>query len=108
MTCALLAPELAEPIARAKHVIFVDASVESSRQVQFRELSPADSSQIMAHAADPRALLALARDVFGRAPGAWWLTIPADNLSIGEDLSPLTQRGYEIALELIRKKVMDR
>jgi len=108
LTCALLTPELAEPIARAKHVIFVDASVESSRQVQFRELSPADSSQIMAHAADPRALLALARDVFGRAPGAWWLTIPADNLSIGEDLSPLTQRGYEIALELIRKKVMDR
>lgn len=57
----------------------------------------------MAHAADPRTLLALARDVFGHCPEAWWLTIPAVNLGFGEDLSPAAQRGMEIAVADIRK-----
>jgi len=47
-------------------------------------------------------LLALARDVFGHAPQAWWLTIPAEELGIGEDFSPLTQRGFEQALKEIK------
>lgn len=87
LACDLLTPELADPVSRAGWVVFVDAAVDAPREVQLRPLRPADSSQIMAHAADPRTLLALARDVFGRAPEAWWLTIPIQNLAIGEDLS---------------------
>src|SRR5690349_8315478 len=77
----LLTPELAEPISQARRVVFVDASVEAGARLQLRPLSPGASSQIMAHAADPRTLLALARDVFGHAPPAWWLTIPIENLA---------------------------
>ena len=57
----------------------------------------------MAHAADPRTMLALARDVFGHCPEAWWLTIPAVKLGFGEELSPVARRGYETALEKIRR-----
>jgi hydrogenase maturation protease len=98
-----LSPEHADPISQAAKVIFVDASVESPREVQFRPLEPNDSCQLLAHAADPRTMLALARDVFGHAPSAWWLTIPAKNLEFGETLSPEAQRGCEQAVSLIRE-----
>ncbi len=103
LNCALLTPELADPISQARRVVFVDAAVDAPREVQLRELTPADSSQIMAHAADPATMLALARDVFGHAPEAWLLTIPVQDMGIGEDLSPLAQRGLAAAVEEIKK-----
>jgi len=104
LPCALLTPELAEPIARARVVIFVDAAVDAPRQVQLRKLHPADASGSLTHAPDPRTLLALARDLFGHAPEAWCLTIPIENLGLGEELSPLARRGFEIAVQKIKKR----
>ena len=103
LVCQQLSPEHADPISRADMVVFVDAAVDSPDKVQLRKLEPNDSSQLMAHAADPRTMLALARDVFGHAPQAWWLTIPAVNLDFCEELSPETQRGFEEALEKIQE-----
>src|SRR5664279_923389 len=68
LNCPLLTPELADPISQARVAVFVDAAVDASREVQLRKLEPAGSSQIMAHAASPATLLALARDVFGHSP----------------------------------------
>ena len=99
----LLMPELAEVVSQARVVIFVDAAVDAPREVQLRKLTPAESSQVMAHAANPATLLALARDVFGHAPEAWWLTIPVEDLGIGEEFSPLAQRGFEWAMQEVRK-----
>lgn len=103
LSCALLTPELAAALSGAKAVIFVDAAVDAPREVELRPLAPAESSQIMAHAADPRTMLALSRDVFGHAPKAWWLTIPVEDLAIGEGFSRLAQRGLEIAIGEIRR-----
>lgn len=102
LTCDLLTPELAEPVAVAETVVFVDAAVDAPRQVQLRPLVPAGSTQLMAHAADPRILLALARDVFGHAPRAWWLTIPVENIGIGEQLSPMAEQGLIVAIEKLK------
>lgn len=102
LSCGLLTPELAEPVSEARVVVFVDAAVDAPSEVRLRQIEPADSPQIMAHAADPRTVLALARDVFGRAPRAWWLTIAAQNLGIGDELSPLTQRGMLEAVGKLR------
>jgi hydrogenase maturation protease len=125
-----LSPEHAEPVARARRVVFVDAIVNAGGQwqvisdkkiwqatsgekschpapdtghVQWRKLEPGETSQLMAHAADPRTLLALARDVFGHAPEAWWLTIPAVKLGFGTDFSPETEAGFHTAIAEIRK-----
>jgi Ni,Fe-hydrogenase maturation factor len=130
LVCPMLTPELADPIARAGRVVFVDAIVNTGDQwrvtsdgktwqatsgeksghpsadtshVQWRKLEPGESSQLMAHAADPRTMLALARDVFGRAPQAWWLTIPAVKLDFDETLTPSAQRGLAEAVEKIRE-----
>ena len=99
----LLTPELADPVSQARVVVFVDAAVDAPREVQMRKLAPAGTSQIIAHSASPPTLLALARDVFGHAPEAWLLTIPVENIGIGEELSPLAQRGFEIAVQEVKK-----
>ena len=57
----------------------------------------------MAHTADPRTLLALARDVFGHAPQAWCLTIPAHDLTLGEDLSTQAQQALARAVKKITR-----
>ena len=101
LSCPMLTPELAEPISRASVVIFVDAAVDAPREVQLRKLEPNETSQLMAHAADPRTMLALSRDVFGHVPRAWWLTIPVVKLDFSEVLSPEAQRGLAEAVEKV-------
>ena len=102
LICQQLSPEHADPISRAQSVIFVDAAMDAPMEVQLRPLEPGETSQLMAHAADPRTMLALARDVFGHAPAAWWLTIPAVKMEFGEELSPEARRGCSEALEMIQ------
>jgi len=99
VACQLLTPELADSIARADVAVFVDASVDAPHEIRWRALEPNESSQIMAHAADPRTMLALARDVFGHAPRAWWLTVPATKLGFGAQLSPEAQLGFVEAVD---------
>ena len=103
LACPMLTPELAEPVSQARMVLFVDAAVDAPREVQLRTLVPAESSQIMAHAASPATLLALARDVFGHAPEAWLITIPVEELGIGEEFSPLAQCGVAAAVRHVRQ-----
>ena len=98
LVCQQLSPELAAPISLSETVIFVDAAIDAPGEVRLRPLEPGHSTQLMAHAADPRTMLALARDVFGHAPKARWLTIPAVNLEFGEALSAETRRGLKAAI----------
>ena len=102
MACPQLTPELADPLSQAGAAVFVDASVDKQGPVRIRRLDPSDSSQILAHAADPRVLLALARDAFGRAPQAWMLTIPAKELGFGERLSRPASLGLRDAVRAVR------
>lgn len=102
LICQQLSPEHAAPISLAQTVIFVDAAVDAPQEVQLRRLEPSDTSQLMAHAADPRTMLALSRDVFGQVPQAWWLTIPAVKLEFSERLSEEAQLGCAEAVEKIR------
>ena len=103
LACQMLTPELADQISQARVAIFVDAAVDTPKEVQWRKLEPGESSQLMAHAADPRTMLALARDVFGHAPQAWWLTIPAVKLDFSETLTPEAQRGFAEAVKKIQE-----
>jgi hydrogenase maturation protease len=106
LTCHQLTLELAGPISTAARVIFVDAVGAFSKEVSICEIAPAaPASGLMTHVVDPQILLRLAKEVFGRCPKAWWLTVPVENLDFGEKLSPLAQRGLEQALQKIRTMV---
>lgn len=104
ITLPLLAPEAAEPVSRARQVIFVDAA-PGEPEVTLRILKPAHSSQVMAHAAWPETILALARDLFGHCPDAWLVAIPVEDLSLGEGLSPLAKTGLTRAMELLQARL---
>jgi hydrogenase maturation protease len=97
-----LTPELAEPLSQARLAIFVDARVGGGG-VRLRPLLPADRlSSLDMHIGDPAALLALAQALYGRAPRAWLITLPAHSFELGAPISPLTRRSLAVARRRIR------
>ena len=97
-----LTPELAADLAEADRAIFVDAYAQCS-EVEVRELSDGGlkSELQTGHTSNPRSLLSLTKTVYGRAPAADWILVPAENFDFGEELSPLTERGIQSAIEKI-------
>ncbi len=98
-----LAPELAVPLASADRVIFLDAhAAADAPALRVRRISPAaPAAPPLGHASEPQALLALTARAYGRAPEAWWITIPALDFSFGAELSPVAAQGVADALEAV-------
>lgn len=108
IACPLLAPELAAEMAEAVSVVFVDATTDATREVELVPLAPGDSGRVATHALTPQTLLALAREVYGSAPSAWLLKVPAEDFGHGEGLSALARRGVEAAVGEVRTLVAGR
>jgi hydrogenase maturation protease len=90
-----LTPELAEQIAGADRVVFVDASVEQGAgQIRIRRLAPEHAATSpLGHSASPEAILALAKALYHRAPRAWSIAVGVANLAVGDGLSPAVARA---------------
>jgi hydrogenase maturation protease len=102
MAVPQLTPELAEPLAAAELAIFVDARLAGGEgAVEVLPLAPSGSPGRLGHASDPRSLLALSREIYGRSPRSWLVTVPTADLSLGEGLSLIAERGAEEALKRI-------
>ncbi|HZZ57758.1 MAG TPA: hydrogenase maturation protease [Opitutaceae bacterium] len=101
LACPQLSPEHAETVAAAGQVIFVDASAAGGAGIGWESLAPPAAATIDGHTLAPGTLLALARQVYGRAPPSFALTIPARRLGFGERLSPETQAGVDAAIRAI-------
>lgn len=95
-----LTPELAEPIAQARLVLFVDAGAVARLLVA--PIRPAAHTSALGHTGDPGALLALAGAVYGACPPAWLITVPAAHFELGRALSPLAACGVAQATRSIR------
>ncbi|WP_169977940.1 hydrogenase maturation protease [Tautonia rosea] len=99
-----LVPEFAEPIHKARVVIFVDAvrsSNSESESVSTIPLHPRATASPLGHVSDPEQLLALARDVFCRCPPAYLIRVPASDVNLGDSLSPLAEAGIHKAFDHI-------
>jgi hydrogenase maturation protease len=100
-----LSPEHGECLAGVHEAIFVDATIDTAvdapGEVHLRPLEPAASARVTTHAVSAPTLLAIARDIFGRAPRSWILTIPANDFSFGEKLSPAVATAAEKAVAQI-------
>jgi Ni,Fe-hydrogenase maturation factor len=94
-----LTPELAERIGEAEHVVFVDAGPDDV--VLMQPIEPSRAAQMLGHTGEPRELLALAEDLYGRRPEAWLITLPAPELGFGEGLSAAAEHGLAEALRQI-------
>ena len=101
-----LTPELAPTLAHVDVAIFVDAyQAVFEPQVKVCFLEPADSSMLMGHSSDPKALLAIAQTLYNHCPQAWLVAIPGQNFELGESLSPVAEQGLEEALTLIKRMI---
>ena len=101
-----LTPELAEDISQADAVIFIDAvatNSENSISVQIQQLQAADGDTSLGHSCNPRSLLSVTQVLYGKVIKAYWVLIPAVNFDFGEELSSLTRRGIDIALNQVKQ-----
>jgi hydrogenase maturation protease len=108
VTAHQLLPEMADGLSRARKVFFVDASVSlPPGRAELREVpgtQPAPEG--FTHQMSPAALLDLARQLYGRAPGeAWLLEIGAGEFGLSETLSEPVERGVQEALGLLRSRL---
>lgn len=108
MSVRLLTPELAEPLARAARVIFVDAAVDlPPGVVEASEVAPDRAARPASHACEPEALLALAGVAYAHAPRATLVRIGAARFDCPGDLSALVRGAVDEATRLVRRLVVD-
>jgi hydrogenase maturation protease len=77
---------MAEQVAAASAVVFVDAERRSAPAVRVDELV-ADTAHTNAHAIDPAGLLALAETLYGATPQASIVSVAGPEMGHGEGLS---------------------
>lgn len=84
-----LTPELAETLAEYDLVVFVDAALTGvGEPVRAGAVAPALRMAAVSHHMEPAALLALAEQLYGRAPAGWLVSVRAHNMDFGDQLSP--------------------
>jgi hydrogenase maturation protease len=101
-------PELAEDIARAPSVLFVDCSVAAPPgSIQLVPVAPgADDSALATHHLGAPQLLALAIELYGALPrAAFLLTIGAGATTLGEEFSEPVRAALPEACKLIEDVV---
>jgi hydrogenase maturation protease len=118
-----LVPELAEVLAQAEQVIFVDAELAAASAakpspeapptdraltVRFLTTPPAPPTSFDPHRSSPEGLLQLAAHLYDRVPSAAWLLgIPAVDFGFGDPLSPIAEAGIAQALDWITRQVIE-
>ncbi len=100
-----LTPDLADDIATAAHVVFVDAyeAQEAGAKLRVEKISTTDAgnASVIGHHGDPAGLIQLADQLFGTVPDAWIVGIPAFSLDAGETISTETLHMIDEAVALI-------
>ena len=103
IVCQQLTPELAHDIAEASQVIFVDASLEVMGDTpQTLPVHPAPEMPLGGHTLHPETLVRLAKALYGKAPPAVCVHVPASSFELGAPLSPATQKALTSALVQIK------
>ena len=106
-----LTPELAEELAQVEQVLFIDAWQAPAGAVpQLRPLSPAgpgsgacEGASSDSHRLEPAALLAVSQVLYGRAPRAHLLQVPAQVFEHGTALSAGLRAALPQARQLLRQ-----
>jgi hydrogenase maturation protease len=95
-------PELAEEVAAAGMVVFLDAAKGGS-DIEWRAVAPAQTLGASPHSLSPDGILWLAEQLYGCVPPAFLLTIPGNDFSHGENLSATVQAKIAHAAQMWTK-----
>jgi Ni,Fe-hydrogenase maturation factor len=86
--CAIqLLPELSTELQAFDEVIFTDAC-EGSGKPGWTALEVSLDRGWPVHCGRPEQLLGMCRQLYGRAPKGWMLSLPGENFGYGSELSP--------------------
>jgi hydrogenase maturation protease len=98
-----LTPELALEISLADLVVLVDArSGPPAGSVAVERVDPSRASgTAWSHHLGPASLVALARELYGRAPEVHVVSVGVGSLGVGEGLSPSVEAAVEGAIDTI-------
>jgi len=97
-----LTPELAEEIALARGVIFVDAcKATEGSTIRVQELTLEPYSQSDSHVVSPKALLQMARDCFGHTPRAWLVMVDGYHFKLSDTLSAAAEANARAACRVV-------
>ena len=102
-------PELAEDVARAQSVLFIDCSLDTAPgSLHLKPLEPAVAGQgINTHHQNAAELLALSRDLYNSVPrNAQLLTIGAGSIEFGEAFSAAVSAALPEACRRIEETVL--
>ena len=98
-----LTPELAEPVSRARAVIFVDARADAEAgAVSCEPVAPGAGSASLTHSLSPQAVLLYAERLFGHLPRAAIVTVGGTAFDHGDELSPEVLRAVPKAARRVR------
>lgn len=102
-------PELAEDVARAGSVLFIDGSLESTPgSVNLSPVEPnAQPPRLASHHLSAAELLALARELYASLPHeALLLTVGAGSVRLGEDFSDALRAALPQACRSVKETIL--
>ncbi len=103
-----LTPEMAEDVAAASEVYFIDADAAAT-EAAIEPLAPAaGTAYAPAHIFAPSRLVALAIDLYGWKGRAFLCRTPAVDFSPGMRLSALAEAGARAAAALLNRRIFEK
>lgn len=99
-----LTPELASDLAEVERALFIDAWLAPAGAApSLQPVTPGGSEASESHRLEPAQLLSMAQVLYGAAPQASQLLVPAFAFPHGDALSPDLQRSLPAARRLLRE-----
>lgn len=105
-----LTPELALDISRAALVVFVDASRRPSAGTFTVEPMERTGRQGTgwSHHLDPRSLLELTEELYGRVPDAVLVSVGVESVLLGDRMSPMVEGSLPRLVDAVAELIADR
>jgi hydrogenase maturation protease len=99
-----LTPELVEKIVLFPNIIFIDACVNNEKvtMINLPRFDINNQNQY-GHYCTPEYLLYLTNLIYHKSPQSFLISIPINNIDLGEELSDFAQQGVKITLDMIKE-----
>jgi hydrogenase maturation protease len=101
-----LTPELAEEMAHATAVVFVDAN-PGVTEARLERLFPAPQRSPLTHTVSPGELVLLAEQLYEFHGAAYLCYVPAENFAEGDSLSEVAKAGARVAAQCVLALLVD-
>jgi hydrogenase maturation protease len=95
-----LTPELAEEMAHATAVVFVDAD-PGAAEARLERLVPKPQRSPFTHTVTPGELVMLAEQLYGFQGVGYLCHVPAENFTEGDSLSEVAEAGARVAAQCV-------